>query len=227
LDRVLLAEIDYDPQRWTDIPNDWGNGTLYDGPEDFAKTTAEEVWGLWVEQNPGVEKPEQSAVDRTAVEILSYADKWGGFDPLSPFQVATYLHRPSPTVSVLPVKVWVDDTPELTVEHAAGVDNPDAIRPPTVEQFHTEILGAGLKVTCHGTLDPQPGDLPGAQTVWVQVRYTFAVPTRQAVVTVAATDTDLGRMSGALDDIDEFVRQIHLLQNVPDGLPVPWSPPAT
>jgi hypothetical protein len=80
-------------------------------------------------------------------------------------------------MNALPVRVFVDDTPDLTVEQAAQVHNPDALEPPIVEQFSTDVLGAGLKVTAHGTLDPEPHDPPGTRTLWVQVRYAFAVPT--------------------------------------------------
>ncbi|HEX3828952.1 MAG TPA: hypothetical protein VHV82_16955 [Sporichthyaceae bacterium] len=172
LNQILHVDVSPDIFRWIPIPITWAG--YWSSPEQWAQDWAPDIWGLWVEKNPGVEKPEQSAIDRTAVELCSYAEKWGGFDPLRPFEIATWLHLPSPTVGALPVRVFVDDTPDLTIEQAAVVDTSDAIPPPTVEQFHTEILGAGLKVTCHGTLDPPPGDLPGAQTVWVQVRYAFA-----------------------------------------------------
>jgi hypothetical protein len=34
-------------------------------------------------------------------------------------------------------------------------------------------------------------------------------------------------MTGAIDDIDEFVNLISLVQNVPGSVPVPWSPRQT
>jgi hypothetical protein len=177
---------------------------------------------MWAELS-GVDKPGQDAIDRTATELRAYAEKLGGFDPKQSFEITTYLHLPSPTLSALPVKVWVDDTPELTVEKAT--ESSDSIRPPVVEELTTEKLGTGRKVTIYGTLDPEPDDLPGTQTTWVSVCYAFQVPTRQAVVTIRATDTDLGRMTGAAADIDEFVNLIYLEQNVPGHIPVPWSPP--
>jgi hypothetical protein len=54
--------------------------------------------------------------------------------------------------------------------------------------------------------------------MWVSVYYAFAVPGRQAVVTVRATDTDLAWMSAAAADLDEFVRGITLA--LADGTPV-------
>jgi hypothetical protein len=221
LDQILFATVRPPSLKWIMIPGSWGGH--WSGPEEFANTTADLRWGLWAEQNR-VEKPGQDAIDRTALELRTYAEKLGGFDPKLPFEIGAYLHLPSPTLSALPVKVWVDDTPDLTVEQAA--ETPDAIRPPVVEEFATEKLGTGRKVTIYGTLDPEPGDLPGTQGIWVSVCYAFKVPTRQAVVTIRATDTDMGRMTGAAADIDEFVNLIHLDQNVPNAVPVPWTPPA-
>jgi hypothetical protein len=220
LNEILFASVRPDPVKWLMIPADWdGHWT---SAAEWADDLAGSCWGVWAELNE-VEKPGQEAIDRTALELRTYAEKLGGFDPKQPFEVAPYLHLPSPTLSALPVKVWVDDTPDLTVETAT--EAPEAIRPPVVEEFTTEKLGTGRKVTIYGTLDPEPGDLPGTQTTWVSVCYAFKVPTRQAVVTIRATDTDLGRMTGAAADIDEFVNLIYLEQNVPGHLPVPWSPP--
>jgi hypothetical protein len=52
----------------------------------------------------------------------------------------------------------------------------------------------------------------------VTVRYAFAVPGRQAIVTVKATETDLARMSSAAGDLDEFVGTITL--SLSDNTPV-------
>ncbi|HEX3613910.1 MAG TPA: hypothetical protein VHU88_19640 [Sporichthyaceae bacterium] len=220
LDQVLYAHVRPDPIKWMGIPTGWDGH--WKSPAEWADDLAGSSWGVWAELN-GVEKPGQDAIDRTAVEYLNYAEKWGGFHPKDAFEITTYLHVPSPTISALPVRVWVDDAPDLTVEKATEAS--EAIRPPVVEEFTTETLGTGRKVTIYGTLDPEPGDLPGTQTTWVSVCYAFKVPTRQAVVTIRATDTDLGRMTGAAGDIDEFVSLINLHQAVPGHLPVPWSPP--
>src|SRR5581483_12292706 len=134
-------------------------------------TRGPEVWALWQEQT-GAPKPDPEAVARTVLELKSYAEQFGGPRLQDPFQITTYLHLPSPTVLCLPVKVFVDDRPDLTAEEAAGVDDPDAIRPPTVEQFTTENLGPGLKVTSHGVLD---ADESGERDAYVAVRYAFKV----------------------------------------------------
>jgi hypothetical protein len=105
---------------------------------------------------------------------------------------------------------------------AALVVDPTAVEAPVVEKFHTAALGAGIKATRHGLYDPEPGKDPDERTMWVAVRYAFAVPGRQAVVVVVATHTDLGRMAAAQSDLDEFVDTITL--TFADGTPAGTAP---
>jgi hypothetical protein len=207
LDEILFARVDEDPSKWLYIPIGWGGGTLWADPDQWAETMGSEVWELWRERNPEAPEPDLQAVARTVVELKSYAHKYGGFRREDPFEITTYLHLPSPTVLALPVRVFVDDRPDLTAEEAAGVNAPNATEPPTVEEFSFDALGKGLKVTYYGTLDPEPGQEASA-VLWVQLRYAVKIPDKQAVVTVVATDTDLGRMAGAAEDIDDFARSI-------------------
>jgi hypothetical protein len=199
------------------IPTDWAeSGGRWSGPEEWAETRASLLWGAWEETTPGAVRPGPEAAARTTLELRSYGVRFGGFDPQRPFEIVTYVYLPDPNRYAMPVHVWVNDRPGLTVE--AATEDPDAAEPPKPEEFVTDALGKGRKVTTHGVLDPQPGDLPGTQPMWVTVRYAFAVPARQAVVTVKATETDLARMSAAAADLDEFVRTITL--SLADNTPV-------
>jgi hypothetical protein len=165
-------------------------------------------WEVWVEQTPDAEHPGSEVVGRTVLELTRYAEKFGGFDPTRPFEIVTYLYLPDPRKYALPVHVWVDDRPDLTVEQATADE--DAIEAPVAAEFRFRSLGTGRKTLSHGVLDPEPGDLPGTQALWVTARYAFAVPGRQAIVTVKATETDLARMTAAAADLDEFVASITL-----------------
>jgi hypothetical protein len=218
LDQVLYAESDYDPLKWIMIPGHWGDGAYWNGPQHWADDSAPLVWGVWVERTSGTEQPGPEAVARTALELKSYAEKYGGFDPTRPFQIRSYLYVPDPRQFAIAVRTWVDDRPDLTPEDAAGAQDPDAIDTPTVEQFHTDALGAGLKVTRHGNLHRPDDDVPDGTGIYLAVRYAFTVPGHQAVVTVAASNPDLARMAAAGPDLDEFVRTITL--TLADGTPV-------
>jgi hypothetical protein len=90
-----------------------------------------------------------------------------------------------------------------------------------VEKFHTKALGDGIKATRHCLSDAEPGQNPDERGLWVSVRYAFEVPNRQAVVTVVATHTDLGRMKAAQPDLDEFVNTITLKHAGPQGASLP------
>lgn len=223
LAEILHVKTAEDPLKWIMIPTHWSDGTLYEGPEEFAAEQAPELWDLWKEQNPGVSDPDPSAVDRTRTELKYYAEKFGGFDPMRLFETVTFLHIPSPTVSALPVRCSVDDGPGLTAEMAALVVDPSAVEAPVVEPFHTKGLGTGIKATRHCLFDPEPGKDPDERGMWVAVRYAFKVPNRQAVVTIVATHTDLGRMAAAQPDLDEFVNTITLKHAGINGAPFPVS----
>jgi hypothetical protein len=218
LDQVLYAESTCDATKWISIPSHWGDGVHWENPQHWSDSCAPLAWGVWLERTPSAEHPGQDAVDRTALELKAYGEKYGGFDPTRPFEIVTYLYLPDPRQFAIAVRVWVDDRPDLTPEQAAGANDPDAIDTPVVEKFHTEALGAGIKVTRHGNLDRPHDDIPDGTGIFVAVRYAFAVPGHQAVVTVAASNPDLARMAAAGPDLDEFVRTITL--TLADGTPV-------
>jgi hypothetical protein len=221
LDEILHVQPHEDRHKWIMIPTGWGDGFTCNGPDDFANMMAPLFWGAWREWHPGTPEPDPLAVDRTRAEWQYYAERYGGFDPNRLFETVTYLHTPSPTVSAMPVRCCVDDGPGLTAELAALVEDPSAIKPPVVEPFHTKGLGQGIKATRHCLFDAEPGQDPDQREVWVAVRYAFKVPNRQAVVTIVATHTDLGRMEAAQPDLDEFVTTITLKHAGINGAPFP------
>ena len=215
LDQILHADTKCEAGKWIVVPGRWGR--RWKDPEEWATSVVPIYWGAWLEMNPAADRPSADVVADTAVQVAALGKKFGGFDPDRPFEIRAYLHLPDPHFAPIPTRVWVDDRPDLTVEEAAGVDDPDAIDKPTVEQFATDALGAGLKVTRHGTLDRPRDDIEGTG-IFVAIRYAFQVPDRQAVVTVSASTNDLTRMTAAQDDLDEFVRTITL--SLADGTPV-------
>jgi hypothetical protein len=226
LGEIIHADPHYDPQKWLILPTNWADsGGRWSGPGEWAAARAPLVWGAWVELTPGAEHPGPEAVGRTKLELERYGDQFGGFDPSRPFEVVTYLYLPDPRNYSLPVHVWVDDRPDLTVEQATA--DVDAIDPPVIEDFSFQALGIGRKSLSHGVQDPRRGDLPGTQGVWVTVRYAFAVPGRHAIVTVKATETDPAGMTAAAADLDEFAASITLsfANNTPYVIDGAGSPP--
>ncbi|HEX3614371.1 MAG TPA: hypothetical protein VHU88_21980 [Sporichthyaceae bacterium] len=215
LNQIIHADVDYDFRCWIGIPS-WGGH--WKDPQQWGEETAPITWGAWVETNPGAEHPGDEAVAETALKFAVYGAQFGGFDPSRPFEIVTYLYLPDPRQSAIVTRVWVDDHPDLTVEEAAGVDDPEAIEKPAVEQFRTDALGRWLKVTRHASLaDPDDADRHDTG-IFISLRYAFKVPDRPAVVIVSASTTELERMAAAQDDLDDFVRTITL--SLADGTPV-------
>lgn len=200
---TIYANVAYDPTVWIAIPTYWGPET-WPSPTDWAGEVAAEWW-------TGLEPGPQS-IPRLEAILTHYGERHGGTDPDQEFEIVTYLHLPHPGMHPLLLRLWVDDTPGVTVEWAAQAEEEGAVEPPVVEKFATEHLGTGLRVLQYHAFTPDEdqdgGGDPPAQGLYAALRYAFAVPGHEAVVTVFALDPDLGRLLQAKDDIDEFVRGI-------------------
>lgn len=210
--REIFANIAFDPDLWVVIPSHWGPET-WAGPQRWAEDMAQLLWA-GLEAGP-------DGIRRSEIELASHADFYGGPKPDVPFEVLTYLHLPHPATLALPVQVWVDDLNGLTAGQGAEVDDPSAVEAPIVEAFTTEHLGAGLRALRYRQYDTSPDGESGPLALYAVLRYAFEIPTEDAVLIVNATDTDLGRMTQAIDDIDTFVRQIRWAHEPQDLLEAP------
>lgn len=193
---MIYANIAFDSRIWIPIPTWWGPET-WAGPQKWAEQVGR---GLWEGH-----KAKRGEVRRSQVELATYADLYGGPNPEVPFEVMTYLHIPHPRVLAMPVRVWADDVSGVSADVAAEIVDPEAIEPPIVEDFPTPYLGAGVRALRYRQYEPDPGE---PEALYAVLRYAFHLEGPDAVVVVNATDTDPGRLLGALDDLDEFVRQI-------------------
>ncbi|HUR75075.1 MAG TPA: hypothetical protein VMZ00_12425 [Sporichthya sp.] len=195
---VLYANVAYDPSKWLPIPTYWGPETWVSA-EDWAAEAARDWW-------VGLDASEQG-IKRLEAILTDYAINYGGTDPESPFEVVGYLHLPHPAMFPLYLRVWVDQSPGLTAGDAVLAQDPTAVEPPLVEPFSTDHLGSGLRALLYYTFTPDAGT--GSDGLTAMLRYGFSIPELDAVLTVVAVEPDLGRMMQAMDDIDEFVRQVH------------------
>lgn len=193
---MIYANIAFDSRVWIPIPTLWGPET-WSGPQKWAEQLAP---GLWEGQ-----RAKRNDIRRSELELATYGDLYGGPNPDVPFEVMTYLHIPHPRVPAMPVRVWADDISGVRAEEAAELEDPEAVEPPIVEEFVAPHLGPGLRVLRYRQFEPDPGEPEELYTV---LRYAFWLDEPSAVVVVNATDTDPGRLLGARDDLDEFVRQI-------------------
>ncbi|HEY2833302.1 MAG TPA: hypothetical protein VGJ14_12825 [Sporichthyaceae bacterium] len=192
LDQIVHAKVRGDERPWLSIPTAWDE--RWTGPQQWAEAMAPMA---------------------SAQVLRSYAERFGGFDPTQPFDIATYLYLPDPARRPMPVQVWVDDLEGLSAAKASEVQGSGQVE---TETFTTASLGTGRRTITHGSVNRRPGDplQPGEE--WTTVRYAFAIPGHQAVVTVEGTDTDLGPTSATLAALDDLVRTIAPARA--DGTPV-------
>jgi hypothetical protein len=82
-------------------------------------------------------------------------------------------------------------------------DDTDTARPPIVDTFSTEKLGSGLRTLRHKR--HEDGSLYAA------LRYAWRCEEYETDLQVWASSDDLGRVQGAIGDIDEFARAISVI----------------
>lgn len=218
LGQALHATVHCDRRKWLLIPTAWGG--RFSDPREWADTVAARCWEAWMDRNPGAKPPGVHAVERTALLLKTYADRYGSFYAPQPDEALTYLYLPDPAGNTFLMHVSVDDTSGLTV--AKAMAEPDMASASGVGEFTTDARGSGRKFTLHGALDVQPGDPPGPPGEWLSVCYIFDVPGRQAMVTVRATDSEPAHIDAASDVLDEFVRGITVSTDGTSG--EAWDP---
>jgi hypothetical protein len=142
LDQILGADAAYDTAKWIGIPMAWADtGGSLGSPQEWAARMGPVRWSGWVKRTPGAEQPDPEVVERTILELSQYAQRFGGFDPKQPFEIDTYLYFPDPRRYAMPVHVWVDDRPGLTVEQATADE--DTIDPAVLAKFVPSRSPAG------------------------------------------------------------------------------------
>jgi hypothetical protein len=84
----------------------------------------------------------------------------------------------------------------------AGADASGTMEPPIVTEFPTENLGGGLKVLCY---------FRDKGTVTASLGYAWRSEEFETAVRLFTACPDLGRLEGAMEDIDELARRIQVI----------------
>lgn len=84
----------------------------------------------------------------------------------------------------------------------AGADAPGVMKPPIVTDFPTEALGDGLKVMCY---------FQKTAGVSGTLSYAWRSEEFETAVRLFTGTPDLGRLEGAMDDLDELARAITVI----------------
>lgn len=117
------------------------------------------------------------------------------------------IHLPDPRLVALPVyfSVWpaIGD-PGAQLRDLTHADATDVVEPPVVSEFTTDHLGPGLKVLCY-----TEGNEPSSVTALLS--YSWRSEKLETAVRMFAGSPDLGRLQGAMDDIDELARAVSIV----------------
>lgn len=136
-----------------------------------------------------------------------------------------FIHLPDPRLNPLPVYLAIliargDRAARLRL--LAGADDPSALRPPIIEEFSTDRLGPGLRVLRHFSDAPSRPAFDGEQTpeVYEGLSYAWRSGEHRTDLRLFTASPDLGRLHGAIPDIDELARRISVVPLVADNAEV-------
>jgi hypothetical protein len=189
-------EVDYNVEKWLWMPTSWQDGPFTDHRE-WARQYAEAVWAL-----ADVETGDQDEIDNLALTLTMLAEdvpaRFPGQD--------AYLYLPDPRRMPLPLYVQAfpaegDGGRRLGEIVRAG--DTEAVEPPIVEAFTTELLGDGVRSLRYFT-EPDEG------TLGCSVNYAWRVEEHGLDLRLWSVTGDLGRLAGALDDFDELARTVRV-----------------
>lgn len=202
---TIYVNFDLDHSVWIVLPPFWGGASWRDEQQ-----WADEVAKARLNDFGVPHRKEDLA--RLSALLVGGAQRWGpgGAHPereVDPrLEITTVLHHPDPYAIPMPVRVLVvppapagGEMPSLL--DLAMADDPLAPSEVHIEERKNPNLGIGLRALRHRPLYPESGGT-GDQSLYALLRYTFPVPGHADVVLMEAAWPDLGRLAGALDDID-------------------------
>lgn len=123
-----------------------------------------------------------------------------------------FIHLPDPRLIplLLYVGIWeADGDRDQQLRMLCHADDPAAVEPPIVEEFTTGTLGAGLRVLRYRHLDD------GA--LYAGLSYAWRSEKLQTDLLLNVTSEDLGRIHGAIPDIEEFARVTSIIRQPGTG----------
>jgi hypothetical protein len=182
------ARVEYDIAVWVPCPPGFPPG--YDR-ERWAQMYASNFW-----KRPGLTYSDLDIAMLAARLAEIHRDTYGHI----PCHQA-FIHLPDPRLSPLPVYLatWKSaggrDEQLRALTHA---DDPEAVRPPIVDQIQTEGLGAGLRALVHLPVEGEAGAIYGA------LSYAWRVEDYGTDLRLFTVCRDLGRLQRAMPDIEEL-----------------------
>jgi hypothetical protein len=122
-----------------------------------------------------------------------------------------FIHLPDPRLNPLPVYLAIlgaEGERDTQLRTLTMVNDPAAVRPAIVEEFRTDRLGPGLRVMRYCAEDPQETPTSDTPELYAGLSYAWRSEQFQTDFRLFTACPDLGRLQGAIPDIDELARSI-------------------
>lgn len=184
--------VDYDTDLWMMVPTDW-TGLPWKGPKAWGRAMADAWWG-----DTDLE-PTRKDVKALAETLRAGAERYPATHP--GFDV--YLFLPDPRAMPLPVfvaSVEAEGDREETLRALVTTEDPDLVEKPLVEDFRTELLGAGLRSLRYTQ--------SAGREIIAGVRYAWRAEAAGCDVVVVVSTTDTRYLLGAMDELDAFAARV-------------------
>lgn len=185
-----VARVEYDIAVWVPCPPGFPPGW---NRQRWAQMYAENFW-----KRPGLTYTDLE-IGLLATRLTEIHQETYGHVPCH----QAFIHLPDPRLTPLPVYLatWKSEGEEgeqlRTMTHAS---DPASIRAPIVDEFRTENLGTGLRVLVHLPVEGAEGEMYGA------LSYAWRIERYQTDLRIFTVCRDLGRLQGAIGDIDELAQ---------------------
>ena len=193
LEHEFSLDIDYNPSRWLELPPRWDTEEWQDIGV-WARTCAELFWRSYG-QDPG-----ESGISFLAGRLRHFAE---AFAP-EPFDTRVLLRMWEPTH--MPLQLFTMVKPahgprEETLRFLVAAEDPDAVEPPVVETFRTELLGEGLRAFRYLRQDDTP-------EVLAALRYAWRDEEVGADVVLWTASENTAQIIRAAQDIEELAHKV-------------------
>jgi hypothetical protein len=185
-------EVDFNKAIWVPCPPYFPPGV------DREKWAAGYARACWVASGLKHGKRQISALTQSFSHIQQSA-----YSTLPCHWALIHVRDPRAVPLLVCFGVWpAESGRQAQIRSLAGADEEGAMEPPIVTEFATENLGQGLKVMSY---------FREQGTVTASLSYAWRSEEFETAVRLFTACPDLGRLQGALDDLDDLARAITVI----------------
>ena len=192
ISRKGWIQVDFNQAIWVPCPPAFAPGV------DREKWAAGYARACWVASGLKHGKRQISALAQSFAHIHQSA-----YSTLPCHLALIHVRDPRAVPLLVCFGVWpAESGRQAQIRSLAGADEEGAMEPPIVTEFTTENLGQGLKVMSY---------FREKGTVTASLSYAWRSEEFETAVRLFTACPDLGRLQGALDDLDDLARAITVI----------------